>query len=87
MNKQTITDQLALLPEHLQREVYDFIEFLTMKYFEDGTGEYFDDNEELSDELKAFLDERIAAHRANPEGASKAEDFHEEIKKKYGFKL
>ena len=94
MDKQKVTDQLDLLPEQLQQKVVDFIEFLTMKYLKDGIDGDFDlsrqsrdENEELSDELKAFLDERIAAHKANPEGASKAEDFLEEIKKKYGFKL
>lgn len=94
MKKQTVAYKIAMLPEQLQQEVYDFIEFLTMKYLEVGKEENFDlspesrdDNEELSNELKAFLDKRIASHKANPEGASKAEDFLEEIRKKYGFKL
>ena len=87
MDKQKVTDQLDLLPEHLQQEVVDFIEFLTMKYLEDEIEADFDlsrlssrvtrggqsriENEELFDELKAFLDERIAFYRANPESAGK----------------
>jgi len=96
MDKQTVTDQLDLLPEHLQREVYDFIEFLTMKYFEDGAGEDFDlpakasaqadDNEELSDEVKALLDERIASYKANPENVIPWEEVKERLYKKYGWK-
>ena len=86
MGKQTVTDQLDLLPEHLQQEVYDFIEFLTMKYLEDGTGEDFDDNEELSDEVKALLDERIASYKANPEASSTWEEVKERLYKTMGWK-
>lgn len=93
MDKQTIVNQLDLLPEQLQLEVYDFIEFLTMKYLEDGTGKDFDlfrqswdDNEELSDEVKALLDERIAAYKENPESGSTWEEVEDRLCKKYGWK-
>jgi len=68
MNAELVISRFQILPENLQQQALDYVEFLIQKYsikVKQKPKEIMD--EELSPELKALLDERIENHRKNPE--------------------
>ncbi len=86
MDKEFIIDRLSVLPENLQIQVLDYIEFLIDRYRE-LTNVDTEEGKEPSPELKAFLLERIAEHERNPKGAITWEEMVEELNKQYGYNI
>jgi putative addiction module component (TIGR02574 family) len=86
MKTELLLDRFSVLPDNLQEQVLDYIEFLIDRYSE-LTNVESDQNEpeEISPELKALLDERIAEHEKNPQAVCTWEEIEEEFDKKYGY--
>ena len=88
MNTQLIIDKIELLPENIQQQIVDYIDFLTNKYLKTLKTELeANENTELSDELKDLLDKRIAHHEKNKFKAKDAMDVLNDIAQKYGYEL
>lgn len=77
MNTQEITDKIASLPEHLQHEVLDFVEFIISKYKPDTEAP-------LTGEQQEELDRRYTALQENPDRGIDWEDAKASLKSKYG---
>jgi len=92
MNTELLIDRFSVLPEHLQIQVFDYIEFLIEKYVPENTFPTIEQPEneaqqEISPELKDFLEARIASHENNKEGALSYQELEEKLIKKYGYEL
>ena len=85
MKSELLLDKFEVLPENMRLQVLDFVDFLYDKYVDDNLDGNEDEKVELSDELKAFLDARIASMRENPEKNITFEESIERINKKYGW--
>jgi len=84
MNNELVLQRFALLPENLQAQALDYIEFLIQRYTE---LEDVDEVEEISPELKALLEERIAEYEKNPQNVVTLEEIEDKFNKKYGYAL
>ncbi len=84
MEADLILSKMELLPEVLRIQVIDYIDFLTNRYISEDI-ETFED--ELTDEMKIFLDERIAYHNENPEKAMSGDEFLNKMAQKYNYEL
>ena len=80
-------NKLLLLPEDVQRQALDYIDSLYSKYAlpVDQLEESVDD-EEIPQELKDLLNERLAAHERNPENAKPWDEVKQKFEFKYGYK-
>jgi hypothetical protein len=92
MNKQLILDKLVLLPEEVQVQVVDYIDFLLNKYKKSSQNNLTEKNikeneEELSPELKQFLNKRLENYRQNPHNVKTWEEVEEQFEKKYGHEI
>lgn len=68
MNTQLVIDKFQLLPDEIQGQVLDYLDFLIHKYAaEKGLNKI--KKEELAPETKELLDKRIAKHKKNPHKA------------------
>lgn len=84
MQTSALLHKIEILPEHLQNQVLDYIEFLTSKYL------YEQDNDsdfELTREMKSLLDESIIHHENHPEKALPANEVIEKLSAKYNYGL
>lgn len=79
MNAAALTNKINLLPEDVQKQVADFVEYLLLKY-QVGTKE----NEELTPDQKDELLRLWNEYEENPEEAISLETFQEQTSKKYG---
>lgn len=77
MITQEITDRLVSLPEHLQHEVLDFVEFIISKYKPDIEAP-------LTDKQIDEPDRRYSALQDNPDRGISWEDAKTSLKSKYG---
>ena len=110
-------NKLLLLPEDVQRQALDYIDFLYSKYAipvdeleeaiedayeieleqaeldaleeieEEWDEELPDENEELSQEVKNLLDERLAANERNPEDVVTWDEVKEKFNQKYTYEI
>ncbi len=88
MDTQLIIDKIELLPENIQQQIIDYIDFLTNKYLKTVKNELESDEDiELSNEIKELLDKRIAHHEQNKYKAKDAMDVLNDIAQKYGYEL
>jgi len=88
MNPDHLLKRLSLLPENLQLQVLDYIEFLINRYSVQSEGELEEyENEELSPELKALLEERLADYKKNPQDVVTWDEVKAKFNKKYGYAL
>ena len=67
MKTDILLKRINLLPENLQFQVLDYVDFLINRYSEiAGENLEVTEKEEISPELKALLDIRIANYNKNP---------------------
>ena len=82
MSSVQITKKIDMLPEMLQLQVSDFVEFLLNKHFQ-GKKPLLDDSE-LTSEQKAELDSRYQAYLENPSSVVSMEAMKARLMQKYG---
>ena len=87
MNTQVFIDQFMALPPHLQSQVMDFTAQITSQPANQAPElfEEVDENEPLSPEMEAFLEERERAMDADPDGNLPLDEALELIRKKMGY--
>jgi len=78
MDTQTILARWNMMPEYLRAEAIDYIDFLLEKH---GIGKKED---ELTNEQKQLLDERLKAYKQNPDDGLTLEAYRAKVKAKYG---
>lgn len=79
MNAAALTNKISLLPEDVQKQVADFVEYLLLKYQVGTKG-----NEELTPDQKDELLRLWNEYEESPEEAIPLETFQEQTSKKYG---
>lgn len=80
MDKELFITRFSLLPEELQFQVYDYIEFLINRY---SIKTPYDKQDEISQELKILLNDRIAKYEKNPKNIKTWDEIEERLLKKY----
>ncbi len=66
MNKSQFLEKIDALPEILQNQVFDYVDFLFQKHFPPGGKE---EAFELTVEEKEELDNRYSSYKVNPKAA------------------
>ena len=79
MNATALTNKINLLPEDVQKQVADFVEYLLLKYQVGTKGD-----EELTADQKEELLRLWNEYEGNPDEAISLEAFQEQTSKKYG---
>jgi hypothetical protein len=74
-----LQDHILELPEIIQNQIFDFVEFLYNRHFET--------NFELHPDLKLELKERLREYRENPEDTISGEEMKAKWEKLLGRKL
>jgi len=82
MNPGAIMERLNILPEMLQHQVTDYIEFLISRYQADT-----DNIEELSSEIKDLLDNRLAEYEENPNDVVSWQNVKNQFNKKHNYAI
>jgi len=89
MNTELAFQKFNDLPENLQFQVLDYMEFLFAKY---STAQKISTNEnseksdeELTPELKQFLEKRLENYRKNPEKVIPWEEMEKKLIDKFGY--
>ena len=82
MDTKTIIDRLNMLPEALQYQVADYIEFLIIRYHANSESE-----EGLSQELKDLLDKRMEEYKANPNDVVSWDEVKDQFNTKHNYVL
>ena len=86
MNSNIALERFELLPESIQLQVVDYIDFLLDKYLSES-GENLDNNIEIDEETKKLLDQRVALHNSDPSKAQHWEKTLETIAEKFNYEL
>ncbi|HAN79345.1 MAG TPA: hypothetical protein DCQ31_17055 [Bacteroidales bacterium] len=73
MNTQLVIDRFQMLPDEIQGQVLDYIDFLIQKYAAEKSSNVLK-VDELAPETKKILDKRLVKHKKNP---SKAKSWKE----------
>ena len=79
MNTSALTNKISLLPEDVQKQVADFVEYLLLKYQAGKSGK-----EELTASQKEELLRLWDEYEENPEEAISVETLQEQTSQKYG---
>ena len=87
MNAELVLHSFQLLPEDLQIKAANYIDRLVKQYSKLTIKPETVENEEISPEIKALLDERIANHKKNPNKVYTWEEIELEFEKKYGYEI
>lgn len=85
MNIELSLQQFNTLPENLQIQVADFIEFLHEKYIR--TKEHKAADEPLSEATKNVLTDCWESYQENPEKVKNWDDVEQEIIQEHGYKI
>ncbi len=85
MNAELVFQRFQLLPEDLQIKAANYIDRLVKQYSKLTIKPETVENEEISPEIKALLDERIANHKKNPHHIKTWEEVEERLLKKYNY--
>ncbi|RLD67425.1 MAG: hypothetical protein DRI95_04865 [Bacteroidetes bacterium] len=86
MNANIALERFDLLPESIQLQVVDYIDFLLDKYLSE-IEKGIDSNIEIDEETKKLLDQRVALHNSDPSKAQQWEKALETIAEKYNYEL
>lgn len=86
MNTNIALKRFELLPESIQLQVVDYIDFLIEKYLSE-TDNSPKSNTELDEETKKLLDQRVALHNSDPSKAQQWEKALETIAEKFNYEL
>jgi|GEM_PF-2855462 hypothetical protein len=88
MNTLSAFERFTALPENLQFQALEYIEFLFSKYVniksEDVT-EKSVNTEELTPDLKIFLENRLNDYRKNPDKVMLPEEMERLLLQKFGY--
>jgi len=87
INQDILLQQFNILPENLKFQVLDYIDFLINRYAVSNRTKAKEKVEEISEELKALLDERVAAYEQNPQNVVTWEELKEKFNKKYNYAI
>ncbi len=88
MKTEVILDKIKLLPENLQQQVMDYVDFITNKYLKELVSDVENETDlEINDSLKELLDNRVEHHELNKYKAKSAMDVINDIAQKYGYEL
>lgn len=82
MNAELILQKINTIPEHLQFQVLDYIDFLISRY---ETKDEKRQEKEITSEIKALLDERIAEYEKNPHKVKSWKEIEERLLKKHNY--
>ena len=82
MSNMQLVQKIESLPEMLQLQVADFVDFLLNKHYQEKPAPT--DNSDLTEEQKAELDKRYKAYLENPDSVVKYEAVKTRSMKKYG---
>ncbi len=84
MNSDLLLQRFNTIPEELQLQVLDYIDFLINRY-----KIYDNENpqEELSPEIKDLLDKRIADYEKNPHKVKSWQEIEDRLLKKHKYAL
>ena len=84
MNSDLLLQRFNTIPEELQLQVLDYIDFLIIRY-----KIYDKENlqEELSPEIKELLDKRIADYEKNPHKVKAWQEIEDRLLKKHKYAL
>jgi hypothetical protein len=82
MSTVQIAKKIDLLPEMLQLQVADFVEFLLNRHFKDS--QMPSDDSVLSAEQKAILDERFQEFQETPSSVVSMDVLKQQLMQKYG---
>jgi hypothetical protein len=85
MNAELVIENFISLPENLQQQVADYIEFLSSRYKKEITKK--NEQEELSPEMKRMLMERQEEYHKNPQNVVTWDEIEEKFEKKYGYEI
>lgn len=78
-----ILQKMGKLPLQFRNEVLSFMDYVFIKYQDEA--KFTDDNLELSEYGKSFLEERIEAMKANPQSNSSWQDVKKRLYKKFNW--
>ncbi len=84
MNSDLLLQRFNTIPEELQLQVLDYIDFLINRY------KIYDNKnpqEELSPEIKDLLDKRIADYEKNPHKVKSWQEIEDRLLKKHKYVL
>jgi hypothetical protein len=92
MNIQIILDKLILLPDNIQIQVGDYIDYLVNKYVISNQNNLQEQNisenhDEIPLELKNFLNKRIENYRKNSKNVVTWEEVEKQFEQKYGYEI
>ncbi len=84
MNAELVIQRFNILPENLQFQVSEYIEFLINRYKSTSLIESkkIKEDEDLTPEIKKMLDERIFNYEKNPKKAKSWEEVEQQLMKK-----
>jgi hypothetical protein len=85
MNGDLLIQRFNTLPENLQLLVFGYVDFLFESYNKFIVKKENTENEEITQELKDLLDERIANYEKNPHKIKTWEEIEERLLKKYKY--
>ncbi len=88
MDLELVMQRFNSLPESLQFQVFDYIEFLLSKYAEKtNIGQKKNYQEEISPELKLLLEERMENYKKNPNRVKSWKEVEQRLLKKYNYEV
>ncbi len=83
MKNELVLEQFNILPLNLQKQVLDYIDFLTKKHINKTQR----NDDEISDEIKELLKNRIEDHKKKSKNAVSWEKLEEKYEKQYGYEI
>jgi len=89
MNSELAIQKINLLPENIQEQVMDYIEFLVNKYINVSQPLVVkkQEIETITDETKSVLDDCLLDYKKNPKKVKPWEQVEQEIIDKYNYAL
>lgn len=87
METQKFIEKIEILPESLQSQLNDYIDFLILKYIRIIDKEKKEDDFQLTHKLKKILDESLVHHENNQTKAKSGTEVLNSIAKKYGYEI
>ena len=85
MNREITFQQFMALPENIQFQVGEYIEYLFVKYSDRLSTSKDKVIAELTPELKQFLEERLADYRKYPEKVMSIHEMEDRLLTKFGY--
>ena len=84
MKNELVLEQFNTFPVSLQKQVIDFMNFLSSKYIHKPIN---NSDDEISQDTKDLLLSRIKNHNKNPQKAVTWENIEKKYEEKYGYEI